>query len=256
MMTPVEIRAVIFDLGGTLEDVYYDDDLRLKATPGFREILAKHDLDPGLSIPDLYAVITAGMKKYGAWREKTEQEMPPEQVWNEFVFTNQGWPQEKLAAIGEELAFYWDTRFSHRVLRPESPAVLHDLRERCFRLGVISNILSRGMVPFKLDEYGLTRYFQVVLASASFGWRKPNPHIFLEATRLLDLPPAACAYVGDTVSRDVIGSRRAGYGLVIQIKSFLTGMADKASITEQPDAVVQNLLEVVDLVTLSAEQGK
>jgi len=252
MRTSVEIRAVVFDMGGTLEDVYYDDDWRLKATPGFREILAKHDLDPGLSIPDLYAVIKAGMTKYGAWREKTEQEMPPEQVWSRFVFKkNQGWPKEKLAAIGEELAFYWDTRFSHRMLRPESREVLAALHGRGFRLGVISNILSRQMVPFKLDEYGLTRYFPVVLASASFGWRKPSPHIFLEATRLLDLPPAACAYVGDTVSRDVIGARRAGYGLVIQIKSFLTGMADKASVTEQPDAVVQNLMEVVDLVTLS-----
>jgi putative hydrolase of the HAD superfamily len=255
-MTSAAIRAVVFDMGGTLEDVYYDDDLRLKATPGFREILAKHDLDPGLSITDLYAVIKAGMKKYGAWREKTEQEMPPEQVWNKFVFTNQGLPKEKLAAIGEELAFYWDMRFSHRVLRPESPGVLDVLHERGFRLGVISNILSRGMVPFKLDEYGLTRYFQVVLASASFGWRKPNPHIFLEATRLMDLPPAACAYVGDTVSRDVIGARRAGYGLVIQIKSFLTTQADGETDVAPPDAVVQNLTEVVEIVNPLPERSR
>ncbi len=43
-LTPrIPLRAVIFDMGGTLEDVYYDDAMRLKATSGFRDILAKND---------------------------------------------------------------------------------------------------------------------------------------------------------------------------------------------------------------------
>jgi hypothetical protein len=37
----------------------------------------------------------------------------------------------------------------------------------------------------------------------------------------------ACAYVGDMMSRDVIGAWGAGYGLVIQIKSLLTDKADR-----------------------------
>jgi len=245
------IRAVIFDLGGTLEDVDYDDDWRLQATSGLRAILARHDLDPGLSIPDLCAVIKAGMQRYGAWREQTEVEKPPEQIWSEFVLTDYGLPRQKLAAIGEELAFYWDAHFFRRRLRPEAPALLDTLHARGFRLGMISNITSRGVVPYKLAEYGIAHHFAAVLTSAAFGWRKPNPRIFLKAAHLLAMPPAACAYVGDTVSRDVIGARRAGYGLAIQIKSFLTTLSDRNTDIESPDAVVQSLMEVADLVTLT-----
>jgi len=67
------------------------------------------------------------------------------------------------------------------------------------------------------------------------------------------LPPAACAYVGDTVSRDVIGARRAGYGLVIQIKSFLTDKADRGTVSVPPDAVIHDLRQIINLVTPNTE---
>lgn len=249
-MTPrAPIRAVLFDLGGTLEDIYFDDALRLQATPGFRALLAQHDLDPGLALPDLYATLKAGMKQYQTWREASERELPPERVWREFVFARHNLAHEKFDAIGEELAFYWDTQFSRRTMRAEVPALLKTLRERGLRLGVISNITSRGLVPYQLGEYGIRDNFQVVLASSVFGWRKPSPRIFLEAARQLNLAPAECAYVGDTISRDVVGARRAGYALAIQIKSFLTARADRATDVEPPDAVVENLMQVADWVT-------
>lgn len=249
LTTRIPLRAAIFDMGGTLEEVYYDDDMRLKATVGFRDILAKHDLDPGLDIPALYALIKTGMKNYQAWRLETQREILPEHLWKKFVFANHNLPEDKLAAIGEELAFYWDTRFFRRVLRPEVPAMLEALRARGIRLAVISNITSRGAVPYSLAEYGLAQYFDAIITSAEFGWRKPNPRIFLQATRLLGLPPEACAYTGDTVSRDIVGARRSGYALAIQIKSFLTTVSDREKDVEPPDAVVENLMQVVDLVS-------
>ena len=69
----------------------------------------------------------------------------------------------------------------------------------------------------------------------------------------MNLLPVACAYVGDTVSRDVIGARRAGYGSVIQIKSFLTDKADRGTGNVLPDAVIHDLMQVVNLVTPNTE---
>ncbi len=250
------LQAVLFDMGGTLEDVDYDDALRLQATRGLQAILARCGLDPGLKTADLCAVVKAGMKKYNAWREETEMELSPERMWSEFVLPDLGLPGERLAAAGEELACFYDLNFYRRTLRPETKPLLDALRQRGFRLGVVSNVYSRGAVPHNLARYGLTQYFQVVLASSVFGRRKPDTRIFLEASRLLELPPSACAYVGDTVSRDVVGARRAGYGMAIQIKSFLTAVADKETDTEQPDAVVENLLQVVDVVARSPGQSR
>ncbi len=43
-------------------------------------------------------------------------------------------------------------------------------------------------------------------------------------------------------------ARRAGYGLAIQIKSFLTTQADTEKDTEEPDAVIMDL-HVIDIIT-------
>jgi putative hydrolase of the HAD superfamily len=148
---------------------------------------------------------------------------------------------------------FYETHYHVRSLRPEVPAVLEALHKQGFRLAIISNVISRRLVPCKLAEYGIARYFDPVVTSVNLGWRKPNACIFEEAARLMQLPPEACAYVGDTVSRDVIGARRARYGLVIQIKSFLTDKADRDTHVQSPDAIIHNLMQVVGLVAQEDE---
>lgn len=248
-MPNTPIRAVLFDMGGTLEDLYYDEPIRLKATADLRGFLGSLGLDPGLSLPDLQTTILSGLRTYQDWRAASERELPPEEVWTSYVFTNQGADQACLRAAADEIAFFYETHFYVRGLRPEAAAALQALQQGGFRLAIISNVLSRRLVPYKLAEYGIAHHFGAVVTSASLGWRKPNERIFEEACRLIQVPPQACAYVGDTISRDVIGARRAGYGLAIQIKSFLTGKADRGTAAMPPDAVVQDLRQVLDLVS-------
>jgi putative hydrolase of the HAD superfamily len=240
-------------MGGTLEDLYYDEAVRQEATRGLREFLRGLELDPGLSLPDLQATVLSGLEAYQAWREQSEMELSPERVWTAYILTNHGAAKERLIAAAEDLAFFYETHYNVRSLRPEAPAVLEALHKEGFRLAIISNVLSRRLVPCKLAEYGIAHYFDPVVTSASLGWRKPNVRIFEEAACLMHLPPEACAYVGDTVSRDVIGARRAGYGLVIQIKSFLTDKADRDMCSVLPDAVIHDLRQIVDLVTPHTE---
>jgi putative hydrolase of the HAD superfamily len=254
------IRAVVFDMGGTLEELYYDDAVRLEATRGLQELLRGRGLDPGLSLPDLMAAVLEGMGAYQTWREETEIELPPERVWTDYIFPAHGLARERLAAAAEEIAFFYETHYHVRSLRPEAPATVEALHKRGFRLAIISNIVSRQMVPCKLVEYGLVDYFNPVVISSGFGWRKPSARIFEEASRLMKLPPASCAYVGDTIARDVIGARRAGYGLAIQIRSFLTDKVDHDTEVapgddgmSEPDAVVTDLMQVIPVVNSELE---
>ena len=247
------IRAVAFDMGGTLEDVRYDDDSRRDAARGLHELLVERDLDPGMSPADVLTAVLSGMKEYQSWRERTNLELPPERIWSRFVFPRfpgrhpRGW-KRRLASTAEEIARFYEGHFFTRRLRPEAPAALAGLKERGLRLAVISNITSRRIVPEMLAAYGVERSFETVITSVDFGRRKPHPGIFREAARRMALPTAECAYVGDTVSRDVIGARRAGYGLAIQIVSFLTESADRGTEDVRPDAVIRDLTDVVDLV--------
>ncbi len=251
-MRDTGILAVAFDLGGTLEEIYYDDALRLEATGALRGLLRNLDLDPGLPVPELYAVIVAGLRAYDVWRRQDDVELPPERVWPDFVFPGYPLPRERLQGAGEELALFYESHFYTRHMRPEAPVALARLRERGLRLALISNIMARGHVHRCLAGYGLQQYFDPILASSVFGRRKPSPTIFLEATRLLGLPPASCAYVGDTISRDVAGARRAGYGLAIQIRSFLTDKADGEGDRQHPDALIEDLRQIADIVAPTA----
>jgi len=248
-MATKPIRAVLFDMGGTLESLYYDETIRRRGARELRKFLRSQGMDPGLSPSELQSAVVSGMEDYRAWRERSELELSPERVWTEYIFPDCGLSTERLAAVAEDLAYLYDTRFQLRSLRPEAPAVLEELRTRGFRLGVISNVLSRGLVGSCLAEYGIAHYFEQVVTSAHFGWRKPNRRIFDEAVRLMALSPASCAYVGDTLSRDVVGARRAGYGLAIQIRSFLTDRSDQGIVGIVPDAVIQDLMQVVELVS-------
>ncbi len=252
-MTIPKIQAVVFDVGGTLEDVYYDDAIRQEATRGLQALLLEWDLDPGLDLPGLQNAVLAGMEAYGKWRQETEVELSPERVWTEYIFPDYGLSKERLRAAAEDITFFYETHYHTRCLRPEAPAVLSALHKRGLRLAIISNAISRQLVRRRLADYGIAHYFDPIVTSSNLGWRKPNERIFIEAARLLGLPSLACAYVGDTVSRDVIGARRAKYGAVIQIKSFLTDKADSKADNAPPDAIIQNLTQIVALVIPNVE---
>jgi len=247
------IQAVLFDMGGTLENLYNDEAIRQEATRGLRELLRERGVDPGLSLPELQSAVSSGLKAYQSWRKQSEAELPPDLVWGKYILADYGLSRLKLAAAAEDIAFFYETHYHRRSLRPEAPAALEALYKLGFRLAIISNVISRRLVPYKLAEYGIAHYFDPVVTSSCLGWRKPNERIFDEATRLMQLPPDACAYVGDTISRDVIGARRAGYGLAIQIRSFLTAKSDRGVEAVPPDAVIQDLRQVVDLLTPNTE---
>jgi putative hydrolase of the HAD superfamily len=247
------IQAVLFDMGGTLEELYNDEAIRLEATRGLRELLRERGIDPGLSLPDLQSTVSSGLAAYQSWRDQSEIELAPAIVWSKYILADHCPSRERLLASAEDIAFFYEAHNHTRNLRPEAPATLEALRKLDFRLAIISNVNSRSLVPCKLAEYGIAHYFDPVVTSSDVGWRKPNERIFDEAASLMHLPPHACAYVGDTVSRDVIGARRAGYGMAIQIRSFLTDRSDQGVEHVPPDAVIQDLREVVDLVAPSRE---
>jgi putative hydrolase of the HAD superfamily len=252
-MSRNRIQAVLFDMGGTLEELHSDEGIRQEATRGLRELLRERGVDPGLSLQDLQSTVSSGLEAYQSWRIGPEVELPPERVWSEFILVEHGLSKELVAQAAEDLAFFYDTRYHVRSLRPEAPGVLETLKRQGFRLAIISNVVSRRLVPRMLAEYGIAHYFDPVVTSSCLGWRKPNSRIFDEAVRLVQVPPEACAYVGDTISRDVIGARRAGFGLAVQIKSFLTATSDRGVDDVKPDAIIRDLTGVVELVTFAGE---
>jgi len=91
---------------------------------------------------------------------------------------------------------------------PGARETLEVLARRGYRMGVISN--ADGRVQKLLEDEGLATHLEFILDSTHFGVEKPDPRIFLAATRRLGIPPASCAYVGDLYEIDILGARAAG----------------------------------------------
>ena len=58
------IRAVFFDMGGTIETFGFTPELRIRATAGIQKILQSVGIELNLSDVALYTVVTQGLKQY------------------------------------------------------------------------------------------------------------------------------------------------------------------------------------------------
>lgn len=241
-----KIQAVFFDMGGTIETFNYTHALRLDATAVIQQRLYLAGIDLRLGDEQLLAVITKGLERYKSWSVQTLDELHPLRVWSEYIFPEMDVELDRLAPIAEELSFLVETRFYCRTMRPEIPAVLEAIRQMGLKIGLISNVNSRGQVPTNLKEYGIFHYFDPLVLSSEFGRRKPDPAIFHYAARLAGTPASHCVYVGDRVARDIVGARRAGYCKAIQIQhDFAHGEQDRGA---TPDAVIQDMRELLDIL--------
>ncbi len=246
----MRIDAVLFDLGGTIEDVRYDRESRLDACRELKRFLTEENINIPAGADELLDAVERGSRDYRAFCERTMIEAPTNRVWAEWYLREFPVPRAELDRVAEGLGLIWETRFHTRSLRPEALETLRSLKERGFRLGVISNTSSRSQVVATLDGYGIRGFFECLCLSCVSGIRKPDPRIFLEALSLLGVPPERAAYVGDTVSRDISGSKAAGYALAFQIRSFMTAGRDVDLPPDcpRPDYVIADLRETVAIL--------
>ncbi len=246
------IRAVFFDMGGTIETYGWTVELRLQETAGIRQQLGEAGICVDLTDKQLYEIISSGLDAYHQVSLQTMEELPPARVWNEYIFTGYPVEQKKLAVIAEDLMVFIETHWFQRAIRPEIPLVLETIQKMGLKIGLISNVCSRSQVPTSLELYGIRHYFDPLVLSSEYGRRKPDPSIFHYAARLANLPTSACLYVGDRIARDILGARRAGYRLAIQIQhDFDHGEEDNGA---EPDAVITSMTELQDI--LKVESGK
>jgi putative hydrolase of the HAD superfamily len=244
--TGMTILAVFFDMGGTIETFRFTREMRLKATSGFKRLLNSKGIDLHLSNNELFELISSGLDYYHKWAIDSLIELPPSRVWKEYILVD--YPQffPILDQIGEELMYWIETNYYERSLRSEIPFVLDKLSKMGMVIGLISNVCSLSQVPENLRKYGIIRYFDTIVTSSGYGRRKPDPSIFHQAAFLAKIPTSRCAYVGDRITRDIIGSKKAGFRLAIQIThDFEHGEIDEGA---QPDAVIQSMDEIINII--------
>lgn len=244
------IKAVLFDLGGTLHTNSMPEGRDL----WFAERLLRRLADYGVELPatpeEIARSLPVNSEVYKHESEQTLRELPSELIWNDYYLREYRIGRERLAPFAEELSFLYDYERPCVMRRPRLKETMAELRGMGLRLGVISNIISRSVVPHFLAEYDIAQDMDCVITSAETGIRKPSPEIFRVAERELSLKPEELCYVGDTISRDVRGTRNAGWALMIRIR--FPGTAHRDAGLEnagfEPDYTVDELYEIPQII--------
>ena len=110
------------------------------------------------------------------------------------------------------------------------PRALEGLRDRSYRLGVISNWDPTAR-PL-LAACGLDDYFEHVVVSCELGIEKPDPRIFQAAMERAGVTAPECLYIGDNYYVDSIGARTAG------MQALILNRFDSLGVEEIRDQVI------------------
>jgi len=226
MTRPGRIRAVLFDLGGTLVD-YHDY--------AHWSDLAKH------------CFVEAPEEEIAHAFQEVERETdgPDERVsYTEF------WRRTLSRASGKDVPSSAASRFIALVrerpgfyrLYSDSRRCLEDLRDDGLRLAVVSNSSSEAHIRAILHSTGILPFFEKVVSSGTEGVEKPNPQIFHRTVERLQLRPDEAFYVGNLAYTDAEAARQAGLSSVWLHRDG-TGMSDGppeiTSLLELPLCIAQ-----------------
>lgn len=105
---------------------------------------------------------------------------------------------------------WWEANlWRFTVVFENAEKTLKAIREKGYLTGIVTNGSAYGQ-NLKLERSGLKDMFDAVVVSGDFGVHKPDPAIFREAAKRLNVSCEECMFVGDTFPKDILGAGRAG----------------------------------------------
>lgn len=130
-------------------------------------------------------------------------------------------------------------------LYPEANPVLEKLKEKNFKLGIIAN-QSPGTEE-RLKSWNISKYFDVIAASAEEGVAKPDLRIFEIALEKADCKPQNAVMVGDRLDNDIVPANKIGMK-TIWIRQGFAEYSTPKNEYEKADFAVDNLNEILDIL--------
>ncbi|MDP9170862.1 MAG: HAD family hydrolase [Acidobacteriota bacterium] len=212
----MEIRALLFDVNGTLIDIETDEWME-EAYRGVAHYLTYQGiaLHRG-EVRDLYFEI---MKEQLAESKEPWPEFDVVALWAEVIRRyasdyTRSLPPEKLRQIPLSVAELQRGISRKRLIAfPQTTEILAELKSR-YKLAVVSDAQSAYGLP-ELRAVGLAGYFAPIVISGDYGFRKPDTRLFQAALDELQVCAANAIFIGNDRFRDVEGARKAGMKTIL-----------------------------------------
>ena len=234
------IEAILFDMNGTLRLRVANESSQQAAARRILKLLGM-----GAAPEAFWEKLKLRHKAYGQWAQQNLIQLSEEEIWTDWILPEL--PFTQVATVASELTLAWFALKGQPVAREGAADTLSALKQRGYRLGVISNSISRSEIPSSLEEYGWEGYFDAIIISSLLKRRKPAPEPFWEAARTLQVDPAHCAFLGNRLSKDVAGCKVAGYGMAILLEPSPELSPHELDVRFKPEVVIRSLPELLDI---------
>jgi HAD superfamily hydrolase (TIGR01509 family) len=234
------IEAIFLDHGNTLRVVVEDEAFATQARQGIMTLVGSTD-----SEEIFFTKLDERWKTYRKWSIESMVEASERELWTIHLLPD--YPAEKIAPLAGRLTRLWRDKDGRRLPPADVKPVIQELDRRGYILGIIANTITETEIPDWLEQDGLAQYFKAVVLSSLLKIKKPNPEIYWEATRQIGVDPARCVYVGDNPKRDVLGTRRAGFGMVILLMSPEKLAKEPPEGETMPDHIIHRCSELLDI---------
>ena len=237
-------RAVVFDLGGTLLDWSdWEGDAPRRWGMSYDHLTAAL---PSYDRPDRDAYVRAMLEAEHAHWQRVETEHwsgPPSGLLRDgFRRLGRHVHEDELIAALDGYAHAVD---GWAIVFPDSAATLRLLRERGYRLGLLSNTWwAADWHNADLAAHGLADGLDEVVYTSDLPHSKPHPSVFLEVAERLGVEPAACVMVGDRLVDDISGALGAGMRAVWKANDRPWPRPEHVV----PTATITHLAELPDLL--------
>ncbi len=241
----MDIRALLFDVNGTLIDIETDEGLEeiYRAIGHFLwyQGISLHRWE----VRDLYFQI---MQRQRAESKEKFPEWNAVEVWRELLDSRasdytRSLPLEKREQLPLFLAELHRGIARKRLrLYPQVQETLDQLRPH-YRMAVVSDAQSAYAVP-ELRAVGLLNYFNPIIVSGDYGYRKPDPRLFQKALDALQVEPEQALFLGNDLYHDILGAQQVGMKAILV--SFDQSRTEQQPIS--PDYTITSFAELPQAV--------
>lgn len=200
------IKGILFDLYGTLIDIETDESME-EIYRAISHYLTYHGVYlTRWAVRDRYDEIMKQQKEVGG---EEYPEIDVEAIWNSFLRQNgikAPLARRKLATILAQI--YRAISRKRLQLYPDVKRILDELRPT-YRIALVSDAQPCYALP-EIKAVGLESYFDPIIISAQYGFRKPDTRLFGKALDTMKLRPAEVICVGNDMYRDIYGASKLG----------------------------------------------
>jgi len=234
----MEIKAILFDLYGTLIDIETDEYMD-EIYRGIAHFLTYHGIDRKThEVKDGYCGIideqkSAAIEKYA--------EINVEEAWQTFLAREGKLKVQQKSKLALLLAQLFRAISRKRLkLYPYVIEVLDSLAPH-YKLALVSDAQPCFALP-EMRAMGLSHYFRPTIISEEYGFRKPDQRLFDSALSMLKIEASQAIFVGNDMYRDIHGAKRAGIKTIF----FASNQGAQTHNDTKPDYVAYRFTEVLD----------